>query len=197
MRTLTDWYKFNPWPEEAVVRCDRCRSAATFRVSFSLTQFSDRSWQEWKGRLWPSARVTSWDRKESWSPGEPDPSWRGWIVIEHDPGIHRWVQPSEGHRQSDTGIVFCAQCSARREHRLRWPEDAWYRFELRQGLLWAWSRAHVDALIDYIASTDRDAGAHHPFGGFLRHVPSEFLAVTDRDEIVKRLRREVERLDHG
>lgn len=190
---MTDPNKFNPWPDEVTVRCARCTGRAAFRCAFSLVDAS--GWQAWQPRLWPGARATDWQRVHQWQPGDPPPEWRGWIVIEHDAALHRWKQPPEGHARSDLGIILCAGCVERRRHELRWPQDAWYRFELRQGVLWAWDRRHADALVGYLASAQRDPAAHGPFHSFLLHVPSRFLAAAERDEVVHRLRRQLAQLD--
>ena len=185
---MTDLNRYNPYPYEAVVRCDRCGGRAVFRHAFAL--ISQKQWGYWEPRLWPCARATDWEGQARWSPGDPPPSWPGYVVIEQDAELHRWTKPAAGYRADDRGVIQCDGCVGRRTHVLRWPADAFYRFELRQGLLWAWSRAGAQALIDLVASEERDPAAHgvdHFL--FLRHVPTVFLGAKDREEIVKRLTR--------
>lgn len=186
---MTDFNKHNPYPDIATIRCPRCESRAEFRKAFSL--IGTRSWAWWASRLWPSSRATNWDAQKRWVAGDPPPDWRGWIVIEHDPGLFQWKQPSGGYRRgSDEGIVMCSHCVGRRKHILRWPSDAYYRFDLPQGLLWAWNREGAEALVEFIASTKRDPAAHGHYL-FLRHIPSVFLAAKRRESIIKLLRREL------
>jgi len=190
---MTDANKYNPYPHEAVVRCPRCDGRALFRHAFAL--LSRRQWNHWESRLWPCARAIDWEGRAHWAPGDPPPSWSGWIVVQQDPTQHRWKKPPDGHRRTDEGIVQCSECVGRFAHTLRWPDDAWYRFELRRGVLWAWSRDYVLALIEYLESDRRDASAHGGYGLFLHHVPSKFLGAKDRDDHVKRLRQLLAELD--
>ncbi|MFT5358568.1 MAG: hypothetical protein ACI9KE_005807 [Polyangiales bacterium] len=189
---MTDVNKHNPYPEIATIRCPRCANATEFRRAVSLT--NGKSWAWWQPRLWPCAAATDWTAKERWAPGDPQPGWRGWIVIEHDPSLYRWKQPTHGYTANDDGVVSCIICVGRRKHVLDWPSDAYYRFDLPQGSLWAWSREGAEALIEFIASTKRDCGAHGPHYLFLRHIPSAFLGAKDRQAIVSRLRRELSKL---
>ncbi len=180
---MTDLNKFNPYPDEATIRCPRCGQRATFRHAFSLVQRRDWTW--WESRLWPSSRMGDWSGRNRWRSGQPPPTWKGEIIIEHDPELFEWRPPSDGHRRSDDGIVRCERCIGRIAHRLLWPEDAWYRFEVRRGLLWAWSRPHAVAMRDFIASHERKPGAHgYGFILFLSHIPGKFLQAKERDAIV-------------
>ena len=113
----------------------------------------------------------------------------------HDPALFRWTPPQGGYRGTDDGIVMCAACGGRRTHRLRWPQDAYWRFELPQGELWAWDRASALALIDFIDAKERHPSTFGVHWLFLRHIPSKFLGAKVRDVVVRRLQREFERLD--
>lgn len=188
---MTDPNKFNPYPDIATIRCPSCGEVAEFRRGISLV--GHREWPWWAPRLWPCARATDWDGKERWAPGDAPPEWRGWIVLEHDPALFRWKKPPRGYKGTDEGVIACSRCVGRRAHVLRWPDDAYYRFDLPQGQLWAWDRAGAEALVDFIASAERDPGAHRGHFLFLRHVPKAFLGAKDREMIVRRIRRELAR----
>lgn len=175
---MTDFNKYNPYPYLATIRGPRCRHAAEFRKAFAL--INEKSWSWWTMRLWPSARATDWEGKERWVPGDPPPTWRGWIVIEQDPALYCWKKPPQSYKTSDAGIVSCARCVGRRAHTLTWPADAYYQFQLPQGLLWAWSRDGVTALIAFLESAERDPSAHGDHCFFLRHIPKAFLGAKDR-----------------
>ncbi|MEZ4340687.1 MAG: hypothetical protein R3B82_29040 [Sandaracinaceae bacterium] len=191
---MTDYNKHNPYPHIATIRCPACGERAEFRKGLALVSKGEWGW--WEPRLWPSARATNWEGTERWAPGDPKPAWRSWIIIEQDPALIRWTKPAAGYRGTDEGVVACARCVGRHTHVLAWPDDAFYRFELPRGVLWAWSREGADALIDFIESTQRDPKAHGPaYHLFLRHVPKHFLGAKDRRVIVKRLRRRLAELD--
>ncbi|MDP9143494.1 MAG: hypothetical protein M3N43_02155 [Actinomycetota bacterium] len=190
---MTDPNKYNPRPDIAVVLCGACGGRAEFRSAFTLTD--KRHWSYWPPRLWPTSRVTDWQGSQEWTPTQGLPPWQGWLIIEHDPALYRWKHPSGGYRKSDEGILACSNCVSRRRHLLDWPSDAYYRFELRQGLLWAWNRDQVDALLEFIISSNRNARAHGGHFLFLHHIPGEFLQAQARSEIVHRLRRRLTELD--
>jgi hypothetical protein len=177
----------------AVVRCGACGRRAEFRSAFTLAD--ERHWSYWLPHLWPTARVTDWEGRREWIPTQGPPPWKGWWIIQHEPTLYRWKHPSGGYRESDEGILACPNCIARRRHQLDWPSDAYYRFELRQGLLWAWNRDQVEALIEFIDSAIRNTRAHGGHFLFLHHIPQEFLRAQARDEIVRRLRRGLAELD--
>ena len=190
---MTDYNKHNPYPYIATIRCPRCGKAAEFRKAFALIQ--GKAWGWWEPRLWPSASLTDWDGKERWYPGDPAPAWRSWIVIEQDPSIHRWKKPPRGgYSATDEGVIACLNCVGRRKHVLDWPADAFYRFELTQGVLWAWNRELAQALIDFIGSTRRDPAAYGPHFLFLSHIPKRFLLAKEREATVKLLDRALQKL---
>ena len=190
---MTDFNRYNPYPTIATIRCPRCGNAAEFRKAFAV--IDKKHWLWWSTRLWPSASATNWEGEARWQPGDPEPTWPGWIILEHDPTLHRWVKPSRGYETSDVGIIACMHCVGRRTHTLAWPTDAYFQFELPQGLLWAWNREGVGALIDFIASSARSPLMHGPNHAlFLRHIPKCFLGAKDRRSIVRLLRRSLAEL---
>ncbi len=99
------------------------RGRAHFQTAFSLIE--RRQWGRWKAWLRPYSRATDFMGRARWVPGDPDPSWRGWIVIEHDPKLFQWKHPSGGYRATGEGILSCTPCVTRRSHTLDWPADAW------------------------------------------------------------------------
>jgi len=84
------------------------------------------------------------------------------------------------------GAVICGRCGIRRKHSLKWPEEAYFQIAYRGKILWAFNRESTVELIQYIGSIDRDRSAYK-YKPFLLKLPSEFLAASARDEIVKRL----------
>lgn len=168
---VTDFNKYNPYPSIFDIRCPKCAGKAEFRFAFAL--LSQKEYDRMKPKLWPCAETTSWGN---------------WIVVQHEPAMFRWKPPARGYRRSDHGIRSCSSCIGRFKHHLHWPRDAYYRFDLREGLLWAWSESHVHSLIDFIESKDRDPAKHGNYL-FLRHIPKEFLDGRRRHRVVRDLKK--------
>lgn len=89
------------------------------------------------------------------------------------------------------GVCTCGTCGYRQKRRLHWPEEAYYKTEIRGEVLWAWTREQAEALRLHIAAKDRKLpraarGGHF---WFLRHIPKHFLEVKNRTEALKKLDR--------
>lgn len=83
-------------------------------------------------------------------------------------------------------MTQCLRCRDTRVYDMRWPQDAFWRWEIRGSVLWAFSREHAVVLREYISRLHRepsDLGVE--FTGFLARLPSEFLRAKVRDEIVR------------
>jgi len=132
----------------------------------------------------------------------PTHRWGGWYVVEKYPSVLAWTPPKQSHQalyrwpgwdswgtSGVRGVVKCEHCHLIAAHDLSWPEDAYYRWEIRGHTLWAWSAEHAVALRDYLASEDRDRAAYGEFEGTLRRLPKDFLTAKVRDEAVKRISR--------
>jgi hypothetical protein len=165
---VTDPNKYNPPPASFTIACPTCAGPAEFRFPFELVTAKRPSQLE----PWPSAE---------------DASWGGWRVIQHDPSLYRWKQPPQGYTQTNDGIRRCPRCVGRFKHVLDWPADAYYRFDLREALLWAWTRQQAVALADFIESKERRPEATGSYL-FLHHVPKAFLAHGARERIVRKIR---------
>lgn len=97
---------------------------------------------------------------------------------------------SSGRPKETWGVCTCGSCGYRAKHILRWPENAFYKTEVRGQTLWAWDRDQAEALRAYIASTGRKfTGIARTHFWFLRHVPKHFLEVKHRTEALKKLDR--------
>lgn len=86
----------------------------------------------------------------------------------------------------DDGTAVCTKCDLRRKHKLKWPDEAYYRVNVKRQTLWAFNRQSALDLRDYIKSEDRDRSIYK-YRSFLLKVPSYFQAKAFRDLIVKRL----------
>ena len=75
-------------------------------------------------------------------------------------------------------------------HRLDWPADAYYAASIRGRTLWAWTRAHVVALREFVASAGRSTeGLPYGIARYVKRVPAELLSARNRGEVVKKLDR--------
>jgi len=169
------------WPVSFNVRCPSCDGLAIFDEPFSFL----------------SSR-----RDETPPHGLPAHEWGGWLVVEKYPNLLPWKAPygshqtivfSEPHARNGeyvyhhTGVVRCGECFWSGVHKLNWPADAYYRWEIRGHVLWAWSAEHARALLEYIGSKHREAG-DSPYARNLIRLPKEFLDAKVREIIVKRIR---------
>jgi hypothetical protein len=69
---------------------------------------------------------------------------------------------------------------------MRWPDDAFWRWEIRGSVLWAFTREHARVLREFISRSHREpADFGVEFAGFWAGLPSEFLRAQARDEIVR------------
>jgi hypothetical protein len=76
----------------------------------------------------------------------------------------------------------------RRKHRLDWPADAFFQIAFRGRVLWAFDRATMQSLIDYVEAVDRKPVRRRGRQGFLMKVPTHFLVAKSRDRVAKKLR---------
>ncbi|KCZ48546.1 hypothetical protein HY17_17000 [Hyphomonas sp. CY54-11-8] len=86
------------------------------------------------------------------------------------------------------GTLICASCGVRRKHVLDWPKEAFYQVEYRNHTLWAFDRASVLELAEFIDASQRkpDDFTYWPF---LMKIPQVFLTKQARETVVKRLRK--------
>lgn len=133
-------------------------------------------------------------------PGETRPMhrWGGWVVVERFPTQFTWEAPSTsgqflrlgppdagrgGYPVLELGLVRCDRCHAQYRHRLSWPEDAFWHWQIRGQSLWAWDRDHALAILDYVRQTHR-AVRRSPR---MRYIPSFFFGASVRHEVVRAL----------
>lgn len=168
------------WPVSFNVRCHACGGRATFDEPFAFLSGS---------------------KKDAVLEGLPTHRWGGWLVVEKYPTLLSWKAPHGSHQvivfsrctppngeyvYHHTGVVRCEDCFWSGVRKLNWPDDAYYRWDIRGEVLWAWSAEHARALLDYISSKNREAG-DGPYARNLHHLPKEFLDAKIRDRIVKKI----------
>jgi hypothetical protein len=116
----------------------------------------------------------------------PAHRWDGWLVIEKHPSIARWVAPDAGQSYSRfLGVALCSKCHAQYAYEVSWPADAYYQWEIRGHILWAYNREHTRVLLDFIESKERDPGRFPGYAKSLTKLPTEFITAKVREDIVK------------
>lgn len=123
--------------------------------------------------------------------------WGGWRVVERFPTQFKWRAPSTsiqylrrgkdngygGYPLLTYGLVQCSHCHTNKKHKLHWPDDAYWQWEIRGELLWAWDRDHAKEILAYVKKTVRPS--RHSY--HLRYVPSHFLSSKVRDLVVQKM----------
>lgn len=133
-------------------------------------------------------------------PNETRPyhKWGGWVVVERFPSQFNWKAPSTsnqylrgggenghgGYPVLTNGLVQCPNCYANEKHKLQWPHDAYWHWDIRGELLWAWDRDHAKAILAYVKRTVRPS--RHSYA--LRYIPSHFLSAKVRDLVVRKMK---------
>lgn len=86
------------------------------------------------------------------------------------------------------GRSTCLSCGYSGSHVVSWPENAYYKTDVRGHVLWAWSADAVEALIRYLAAKHRREKDYQGYFSFLLHLPTEFKKAEVREEAVQKLR---------
>ena len=127
--------------------------------------------------------------------------WGGWVVVERFPSQISWQAPSGssqflrgggddedgGYPLLTNGLVQCQNCYANSKHTLHWPIDAYWQWEIRGELLWAWDKAHAQMILDHVRKKTRPSRSSN----YLRYIPSHFLSSKVRELVVRKLERGV------
>lgn len=132
----------------------------------------------------------------------PAHKWGDWMVIERFPTHLPWRAPNTaarhpwrrgedrscGYPMLTHGWVQCPHCHADTKHRLQWPEEAYWQWQIRGKILWAWDRPHAETILAFIAADHRPSRR----AADLRRLPAHFLSAKVRDLTVKRMRQLLE-----
>lgn len=162
------------------VRCPRCGGRATFDEPFEFLA----------------------ERTVRASGAEGLHRWGGWYVREKYPSVLRWKPPRSGdqflamgapratggYRLRHRGVVRCSACHHVGVHVLRWPQDAWFQWDVRGTRLWALDEAHARVLLAYVESLLRDPWHHPGYRRSLQRLPAVILAARNRALVAKKIR---------
>ena len=152
------------------IRCPRCGERARWEEPFEIR----------------GAR----DEVDASRQGASTIQWGGWRVREKFPSLVPWRPPrrGEGWRHYADGVVRCGACHLVARHRLRWPEDAFFRWNVRGTPLWAWHAEHARVLHDYVAARVRDPFQYpQPYPRSLQRLPADVLAGRSRERVSKQI----------
>ena len=119
------------------------------------------------------------------------------MVIERFPSRLPWRPPSSSHQYvrggGDTGeggyplltrgLIQCAHCHSNRTYKLNWPDDAYWQWQIRGELLWAWDRDHARIILDYVSAQVRPSRRSSE----LKYIPSHFLTAKVRGLVVTKM----------
>ncbi|KAF7786189.1 hypothetical protein PRUB_a0670 [Pseudoalteromonas rubra] len=132
---------------------------------------------------------------------KPTHQWGGWTVLERFPSQVSWKVPSGssqylrgggdaskgGYPLLMNGLAQCSHCYSNRKHKLNWPSDAYWQWEVRGELLWAWDKEHAQVILNFVKETSRPS--RHSYS--LKYIPSHFLSAKARDLVVKKMERSI------
>ncbi len=203
-------YYSMPWVEfigEVIIRCPRCDGAALvdtpFRFLFAKRGVRDTGEHPGAspaGWHWHHARLDEHRANFVLLP-EDDPEdgpvpedsllyllCGDVVVLEKYPSVLTWPSVKFGKEydpQKDM-VIKCAQCHLTTAHKLMWPDDAYFQWDIRGRTLWAWNGEHARALLQFIGGTERDE-TQFSYGWSLRKLPTEFISAKVRDLVVKKI----------
>ncbi len=157
------------------IRCPRCSGLARFEDPY---EFIGVPTPKVNSPLWQLPRYSTWFVREKFPSLFP---WKG--SDEYAKQLHAWFRDD-----LRPGVALCSQCGEARVHRLRWPQDAFWQWEVRGQVLWAFSRRHAVVLREFINRTHREPKDFETeFIGFLVRIPSTFLRAQVRRLVVGKI----------
>jgi hypothetical protein len=165
----------NRWVSAIDIVCPGCGGLAVFDEPFD---FLARDEQVAEGQIWHR--------------------WGNWQVVEKYPSVIHWSPPKTyhtylregggsgpGYPLFHRGMVLCSSCHiSKKIHTLSWPRDAWWQWEIRGQLLWAWDRPHAEEILEFILQKRRP---HRPISTRLGRVPSFFLKAKLRHTVAQKI----------
>ena len=177
-------------PNPLDVRCPRCTARAEFEEAFEF-----------------------FTTEPAGAAGDARPvhRWGDWYVRERFPSLCPWRAPRGGransivsgplggisddslHRRGsfvlhERGVVRCPECHVVAPHRLDWPKDAYFRWEIRGVTLWATDAEHARVLLHYVESARRDPYKYDTYAKSLERLPAPAIAARNRALVARRIR---------
>ncbi len=96
----------------------------------------------------------------------------------------RHSRTEEGSNGSFLCDLSCIQCGYNKQQVISWPEQAYWKFNVKGELLWAWSLEHAQVLLNYFSSGERQEFGTG-YASSLLHIPKHFKLAKNRNDVVK------------
>ena len=125
--------------------------------------------------------------------------WCGWTVVERRPSVLRWTDPPTAQTYDMTrhAVVACTSCHAVVARPVDWPDDAWWRWDVRGIVLWAWDAEHARVLHDHLAAGLRDPSRWPRHERLLRRLPAAITRAASRERVTRAIASSLERETRG
>lgn len=81
----------------------------------------------------------------------------------------------------------CLHCGYNKEQQIKWPRDAYWTFDIKGEILWAWSKEHSEAILEHINSKEREQSSK--YGSSFYHIPKHFKLAKNRDAVVRKIKK--------
>ena len=88
--------------------------------------------------------------------------------------------------------ISCTNCGYQKENVISWPKDAYWTFEIKGKVLWAWSIDHAKVILEYIRSGNRQE-FQKGYGFSLLHLPKHFKRAKNREASIKAIQRGIKK----
>jgi hypothetical protein len=85
--------------------------------------------------------------------------------------------------------LCCPSCGFNARRFINWPNDAYWKCDIKGKTLWAWSLEHTNVLLNYIQSQHRNNRGYPGYCAALLHLPTHFELAKNRKVVVKSLRK--------
>ncbi|WP_040557198.1 hypothetical protein [Reinekea blandensis] len=190
---MTGTYDWNPMPHQVEINCPSCGSPCVFEFAevvkikqkkdvpffeqsdiFDYSVFTDSCGHKWHGAVYfANLHGGSTKAITNLPDGYSPESWSHSRYLVRNHGL-------------DLGAFSCNHCLTRKPYILQWPQDAYYSFNYKGAVLWAFHRESAIDLRDYIASYERKP-EEFKWSSFLLHVPTIFKKQNAREPIVRQI----------
>ncbi len=88
----------------------------------------------------------------------------------------------------------CSKCGYTNEKIINWEKDAYWKFNIKGKILWAWNLEHAIAILEFIKSKNRkQTNRELPFS-FL-HIPEFFKLAKNRETVIRKITKTIKRND--
>ena len=85
-----------------------------------------------------------------------------------------------------SGKISCLGCGLVKEGEIKWPNDAYFKVDVRGSILWAWTKEHAIEIRDYLDARIRE-NRSEAYLTYLCHIPTHFKRRGNRSYAVNGL----------